>query len=813
MWASHLLLINNAFSKTLAPDSLSTEITGDTATTDSNSITLPISENGPETVVVYTAKDSIRLDNKNRILHLFGDAEVTYGQMLIQADRITILLDSNKVFAYAKRDSLGQIEKKVHFQDGDQFFDAPEMRYNYKTKKGKIIDITTQEGELYLLAEKAKKMPDNSIFVKKGKITTCDHPDPHFYFQASKLKVVPQKVMVAGPTHLVIRDLHTPIWVPFGIFPNNSEKQSGVIIPSQGAVQGQTGIQDFGYHWAASELIHFEALGSIYFGGTYRTTVKTDYKVNYKFDGNITFLHNNTVTGVKGLSDYRVTKDYNLIWNHKQDPKAHPKSNLSIGINAKTATFNQTQVLNHSTASSIVQGANTSQIRWDWREKWGTFTVNSNLNQNFTLEQTTIKAPSMTLNVRNQKLYKQLQISGNVAFENTVTEYDSAFNSQIWDKMRNGLRATTIIDFGRSYPLFKYLQVSLPNLTVNGYMNSKYITRQASTDSVQESVVRNLRGAYDIRLGNFGLTTKIYGLYKFKKGMYIEGFRHTVTPSANLTYTPDFYLDHQNIVRTYIDPSTGKEVEYSIFENRNYSVHAPAAAQALLLNYNLRNNLQSKVRDRNDSTETYKKVNVINNFDIGGNYNFLAEEFKWSDLTVNFNTNPGFLKNVNASATISPYYFDDSLNTVVDSLMWKDNKIGRLTNFSVGTNIAIKKSQFVKEKPTRAGGNPRTFDWTLNVSYTFRYTNPGITDPSTNNSVGINGNVNLTENWSFSYNFPFNVKALELSKVSSINLTRKLHCWEFVVNWLPFSELANYTFTIRPRAGILSDLKYEKVSN
>lgn len=789
----------------------------DSAAFAKESTILPTSKNGPEMPVQYTAEDSIELDNANSILYLYGKAVVDYGQMKIKADRIVIYLDSNQVHAFAKKDSTGRIVEKVSFQDGDQTIFAPQIDYDFKSQKGKITEIYTQEGELHLHAEKAKKMPDNNIFVKKGKITTCDHEDPHFYFEASKLKVIPGKVMVAGPTHLVIREFHTPIWVPFGIFPNNSEKQSGIIIPSQSSFQGQTGISDFGYHWAVNDFVHLEFLSSIFFGGSFQLSGNAQYIKKYKYSGNLGLKHNNTISGVKGTTAHSIKKDYSFVWNHTQDSKAHPKSSFTAGISAVTGTYNQTQLLSQSNANSFVQGANTSQMRWDWREKWGTIAVNSRFDQNFTTKQLTLKAPTLTVNMRNQKLYKSLQISGNITAENSITAADSVFAQDWQELMKNGAKATTTIDIGQSFsiplPGIKYLKFSMPSLTANGYLNSKYISKTVSGDTLLESVVKTLKPSYDFRLGNFGVTTKIYGLFRFKEGMYINAFRHTITPSANLSWTPDFFLDNQDITRTYFDPETGEEIQYSIYENRNYSVHAPTATQSLNLNYGLRNNLQAKIRDSKDTLNTsYKKVNIINDLGVTGSYNFLAEEFQFSDLRLNMNTNPGFLKNLNLSAVISPYYID-TLGKVVDSLMWLDNKIGRLTSASAATRISIKRSQFMKPKPNK---NPKdVFDWTMDINYTFSYSNPGFVDASINNSIGLSGGVTLTQNWSINYNLPVNIKAMQLSPISSLNITRKLHCWEMLVTWFPFSSTdnANYTLTIRPKSGILADLKYEKKAN
>ncbi len=808
----YLLVINNCYSKTSPIDST----TPDSSDYPVITKVLPASKNGPEKKVEYAAEDSIELDNAKQILYLYGLAKVTYGDMVIEADKIIIHLESNEVHAFAKTDSLGKVIEKVKFKDAEQFFLAPRIDYNFKTQKGKIIEIYTQEGELHLHAEKAKKMPDNSIFVRRGKITTCDHEDPHFYFSASKLKMIPGKVMVAGPTHLVIRDLHTPIWLPFGIFPNNAEKQSGIIIPSQGSNNGKAGISDFGFHWAMNDYLHLEFLGSVLFGGTFLSSVNAQYKKKYKYGGSLGLKYNNTIKGIPGTLGHSIQKDYNLNWQHTQDPKAHPKSRFTVGINAKTGSFNQTQLISHSNASSFVQGANNSQLGWSWTEGWGNLSINSRMDQNFTTSTISITAPSLNLNVRNQKIYKSLQISGNLSLQNSISVADSLFNQQWKDVMKNGLKASTTIDIGRSFsiplPVLKYFKFSMPSFTINGYANSKFITKDIVSDTIQTNVIRKVKGSYDFRWGNFGVNTKIYGLYRMKQHFLVNAFRHTITPSVTMSYTPDFYIDKQDVNRSYVDPTTGETVDYSIYENKNYSIHSPTAAKSWRMSYSLRNNLQAKVRSRSDTTNTYKKVNLINNFDLSGSYDFLAEQFKWSDFSLNFSTNPGFLKNLNASATFTPYDVD-SIGTKINTLLWdKQKQVGRLTNLRVQTIIALKRKMF-NNTNSRSNAAASIFDWNMNVSYTFNYRQTGITDPTIDNTVQLSGSVVLSKNWNFSYSAPLKIQELTLDPLqTNISIVRKLHCWEMLITWFPLHEAntAQYTLTIRPKSGILADLKYEK---
>ena len=800
------LLINNGFSKTLV-------LNTDSAAVDSISSidTIPpntpkSSPNAPKFPVKYQAEDSVILDNLNNRILLYNNAKVNYEAMELTADTIIIYLDRNEVCAKGGLDSLGKPEK-VNFVDGDESFQAPEMCYNFKTQKGKIYQVVTQEDESYLLAKKAKKMPNDDIFIQGGRITTCDADTPHFYFESSRLKVKPGKFIVSGPTHVVIRKIHTPLWLPFGYFPTNPTRKSGILIPSQATDNGQLGLRELGFHWAINDYVHADFKSDFFFSGLFRASADFNYKVNYKYDGNFGVQYTRSPRGTKGLEDYSISEDFKFNWTYRQSAKAHPKRMFTINIDAKTPGFNQTQNLNSITAFNSVQSYNRSNLSWSWREKWGSFSVTSDLNQDFANEKITMRAPEMVLRMNNRKLLGALQMSGQMNFQNRVTTGDSTFFSQnTIDEMQNGLRTNINLDLGKSYPIGP-LNFSFPSLNINGYLNPSTIRKFYDDSLGSKSIeVEKIRAAYDMSFGNFGVNTKLFGTYKFKDGMYIKGLRHTFDPSVRLSWRPDFFIDWQDINRQYFDSTANTSQTYSIYEE---SVFRPTARKGLNLNYSLNNVLQAKVRQQNDSSYSYKKVNVIQAFNLVGSYNFLADSLKWSNMRLSFNANPAFLENFNADATFSPYKMD-SLGNSINQLLWKENQFGRLTNLSIRGTMALKRKMFAK-KDKKEWKDP-DFGWDMNIGYTFNYSKPRTTS-TINNTLMLNGSVSMNQYWSFTYRLPVNLEQLKFANTSSLGFRRDLHCWEVIVDWLPFNSRLNYTFTIRPKAGLLRDVKYEKRAN
>ena len=811
------LLINNGFSKTLYfnplqtyfPDTNELTISPDTLTKDSL-FKDRISEGAPDFPVKYTAKDSINFDNTNQIVYLFGEAKVEYDKISLEAEKIKVFIGKNEVHAFCKKDSLtGKILKKVIFTDDGDSFEAPEMKYNFNTKKGRIIQAATQEGEMYLLSDVGKKMPNNDIFLTKGKLTTCDHEHPHFYFESRKLKVIPGKKIVVGPTNLIIRELRTPIWLPFGIFPNNQKRKSGILIPGYDVRNGSIGLDNLGYHWAINDYIHAEFLSSVYFSGRTILSGEFKYKKRYKYNGNIFFQHTRAVSGTPDISEYKITKDFNLRWNYQQDSKAHPKSNFGVTIDYRSPKFNQTQNLSQATALSTVQGTNNSQIRWGWTDKKWSLTTTSGLSQNFSEKRISMTLPKANLSIRpvNKGIFT---FGGSAETKNQVTTGDSTFfSNKTLQSLRNGAKANINMRISKRVTVFKYLNVTLPSVDWNSYLITEEISKIQTENGLTNDTTNTFNHAYDLSLGNFGINTKIFGTYKFSKGSYLKALRHQITPSVNLTYRPDFFIEAQDINQTAYDTTINKTIEYGKYSTALYS---PNARKSQTLNLSLDQNLQSKIRDLSDSTGLkYKKINLINLFRIKTSYNRLEDSLKWNNIMASLNTAPLFLKQLTVTATLSPYALDKN-GDIYNKLLWKSGQVGRLTNFVVQSSLSLNRNMFTKWLFGLDKTPQDNFGWTMDINYTYNYNKQKL-DASSYQSFNLIGKVQLTKKTEFNYRLPVNLKTKNFAKEGYLNFTRNLHCWEMKMNWFPFQDGLFCTFTISPKASMLKNIIPPKTFN
>jgi lipopolysaccharide assembly outer membrane protein LptD (OstA) len=244
-------------------DSLATDsLAFDSLAVDSLAADTAKKKSALDAPVAYEANDSI-IFMEGGYAYLYGSGKVNYEKIELTSDVIRMNMDSSTVYAHGVQDSLGVLQGKPVFKDGDTPYESKEMSYNFKTKKGFINNIVTQQGEGYITSEESKKGADDEIYMRHGKYTTCDDTEhPHFYLKLSMAKVRPKKNAVFGPAQLVVEDVPLPIAVPFGFFPFSSSYSSGFIMPTYGDETNRGFyLRDGGYYFAISDNMDLKLLG------------------------------------------------------------------------------------------------------------------------------------------------------------------------------------------------------------------------------------------------------------------------------------------------------------------------------------------------------------------------------------------------------------------------------------------------------------------------------------------------------------------------------------------------------------------------
>lgn len=102
---------------------------------------------------------------------------MSYPGADLEADVISMDMDNSTVFARGVVDSVGTAKGRPVFKDGDTSYETDTIRYNFKSKRGLISNVVSQQGEGYVTGNNAKKGNNDELYMRSGRYTTCDHHD------------------------------------------------------------------------------------------------------------------------------------------------------------------------------------------------------------------------------------------------------------------------------------------------------------------------------------------------------------------------------------------------------------------------------------------------------------------------------------------------------------------------------------------------------------------------------------------------------------------------------------------------------------
>src|SRR5688500_17797082 len=121
-----------------------------------------------ETTINYSARDSIRASVDRKLLWLYGDAKIKYGEIELEAEEITIDYANQTLTAHGIRDSLGNRIGFPIFKNGPELYETRDIIYNFKTKRARISEVVTQQGEAYLHGDVVYKNEKGELLSKRN---------------------------------------------------------------------------------------------------------------------------------------------------------------------------------------------------------------------------------------------------------------------------------------------------------------------------------------------------------------------------------------------------------------------------------------------------------------------------------------------------------------------------------------------------------------------------------------------------------------------------------------------------------------------
>ena len=804
----------------------------------------------------YVSSDSTEILLSDQKIRLYKDAEVHYQSIELKAENIVLDMSSKIIVAYGITDSLGNVRGKPHFKDGAEEFEADTIVYNFDTKKGLIKGVFSKQDEGYLHSQINKKLANNEICIKNGKYTTCDLAHPHFYLALTKAKVIPDDKIVSGPAYLVIEDVIVPVGIPFGFFPNRKGGASGVIIPGYGDdLNRGFYLRDGGYYLYINDYLDTKILADVYSNGSWGLANETRYNARYRFKGNLYGKYSKFISNADEPTRSEETS-YNIRWRHQQDAKANPYSSLSANVNFGSSNFKKYNNTSENNRLSTTQNSSISYNRKFANSPFN-LSINARQSQNTNIAggaqvgkmNITLPEANLSMNriypfkglkkVGPDTWYEKIGITYNANFKNSVTnlDEDTLWSHYTLTQFKNGMQHR--IPISTNFKIMKFINVTPSfNITERWYFKSLHRTYNMDSARIDIDTLDGFARAGDFMV-SIPFTTKLYGMYQIKgKDPLIRAFRHIATPTVSFSWRPDFsdkkwgYYEHIYAGDSLIG-------RFSRFEGTNGSwsgvYGSPPKGKSGMINFNLNNNLEMKVRNRNDTVKGTKVVKLLDRLSFRTGYNLALDSMNWSDLSISAGTQIAKILNIDMTVNFNPYDYDRTTGRDINKLLWAEGNIGRLdkANLSAGIRLTSKGLKNERKKSNLSEGDKETLrnygiseqmidmgyadfsmPWSLNVRYSINYSQIfSSAEHAFNDNVtqtfNFDGSVNITKNWKGVFRSGWDVQKHEVS-YTSITLLRDLHCWQMSFNWVPFGAYQSYYFKINVKSAMLQDLKYEQ---
>lgn len=814
-----------------------------------------------EAPLKYEAEDSAVVIVKDKKVLLYGKTKTIYTDMVLTAPRVEVDQRTQIVTAVRSVDSTGNTLDAANFKTGDSEMTNDTIRYNFKTQVGVTKKTYTQQGEILVIGEQAKKVNANTTFIRSARFTTCMLDEPHFAFVAGKMKVINQKLAVSGPAHPEFEGVPVPIYLPFGFYPLNQGRHSGLLRPNFITDERRgIGIQEIGYYKVINDHWDVKWGADVFSYGEWATSIGASYRTRYRYNGGLTFNFRSSKQNFKGDPDFSSSKVFNISWSHAVDSRARPGVTFSANVNAGSTKYNQSIPGNAILPFQNIMGSSINFSK-NWKNKPYNLSLSATHSQNNNLGLINLSLPNGAFTVNTifpfqqkegggtAKWYEKLGIGYTGNFYNNVSFYDTLsygkngikpFLKYLLDTAQWG--ATHSIPITLSLPPILGGKVIVsPGVSYNQVWLQR-LTRYQWNQSLKKVDTLEKKGVFIDQRASFslGLNTALYGMYQFKKSKIIA-IRHVIRPQLSFAYTPD--LNSSRIRSTKVD-TTGRILYYN--EIGGQILYNTSSRRSGAIQFGVDNNLEMKYRSKKDTGKAaIKKVMILEGFGFNASYDLLRDSMRLSrDIPLYVRTTLFDKVNINAGATLNPYQLDAKGNEI-NKLAWQGGKfsLGRITagNVSIGTNFQSKpkdpKKEELKKKqledrlrdPVLAADqqrlleymqqNPNEFvdfniDWQVNISYSLSFYSRLRSDFSGfdtefTNGMNINGSFNLTPKWKFSGSASVDVKKMDIQYMT-FSVNRDLHCWQLAINVIPIGFTRSFNFTVSPKAGILQDLRINR---
>ncbi|MDD5439948.1 MAG: LptA/OstA family protein [Candidatus Omnitrophica bacterium] len=584
-----------------------------------------------KTSPVVVNGDHVEYLNDQKKIEATGNVSVTYGDVKLTCDRITVFTDTK----------IGKCEGNVKVVQVDKTFTGQSIEYNFEQKTGKILDGTLSATPISGRAQEVDKVSDKEVILREGYVTTCDDDHPHYRIRCREVEFYINDKIVAK--HVFFYVGNTPVfYMPYFVQPLQDPKTKITVVP------GYTG--DWGYYALTAYRYYLNEQCKGYLRLDYRTKKGLGEGIDYNYnleklgEGNARYYYTHENDALVLNPEGQVRDRYRFQYKHLLDFDERTQGTMEI---------------NKMSDSDMIKDYFFTELEDGWTPDNYLSIINHNDNYSFQVfarkrfddfVSTVERMPEMNLQVYNQKLWDTpLYYENTMSFSNLNKEYATLDNTE----HEEALRFHTYNKVSYVTKLFKFL-----------YTTPYAATRQTYYSENRFGDNNLLREIYEYGID---FSSKFYRIFDTdSKSLNLNKLRHVITPTVG------FHHRHQ----PSISPSNlhqFDEVDALDYEN--------------LIALGLENKLQTRRPTGDDTFESYDLVRLL----ISTNYLYRLKkgnleskgDGRLSDITYDLEVNP--YDWISAKTTIveyvKDYNFSRSIKHATSDLVCT---LGETCDFGIG---------------------------------------------------------------------------------------------------------------------------------
>ncbi|MDH3290790.1 MAG: twin-arginine translocase subunit TatC [Gemmatimonadota bacterium] len=361
------------------------------------------------------AGDSITLFGERREIVLVGSAMVEREGSTLEAGTVSFQQSNCRLVA-------GGTPRPTLFDKGTVLV-GKDMRYDTCEHRGTVPSALTsflQSGVTwYLRGGLEVDSGSTRLYGSRNRITSCDHPSPHYHISAGKVKWVSNTIMVARPAVLYVRDVPI-LWLPFIFQDVRPGRHSGLLVPRFGfndLVRPNEGyrrhVSNIGYYFAINEYVDFQASLDWFSGNYVGLNGQTRYRwLNRFVSGQISASQ----IFEEGVGSAPGGRSMRLQWVHQQsfDSRTRLTANVDYATSAR--------VVEQNSIDPFLQTATlSSSINFSKQFSWGTLSLGGNHRQDLSNGTVSQTLPSLSLTPSPIQLWGDATWSPSFSLTNSRT--------------------------------------------------------------------------------------------------------------------------------------------------------------------------------------------------------------------------------------------------------------------------------------------------------------------------------------------------------------------------------------------------------